>query len=63
MTMYFLRNELQLSLTAIGTLLGGRDHTTVLHACEKIEKGLHENIRLKEEVNTLKERLYYDACG
>jgi chromosomal replication initiator protein len=63
MTMYLLRNELQMSLASIGTALGGRDHTTVLHACEKIEKGLHENIRLKEELNTLKERLYYATCG
>ncbi len=61
--MSLLRSELQMSLNSIGTLFGGRDHTTVLHACEKIEKGLRDNIRLKEEINTLKEHLYYDSCG
>ncbi len=63
MSMSLLRSELQMSLASIGALLGGRDHTTVIHACEKIEKGLQENIRLQEEMNTLKEHLYYDSCG
>lgn len=63
MAMYLLRSELQMPFTSIGAFFGGRDHTTVLHAYEKIEKGRSENIRLKEELNTLKERLYYNSCG
>ena len=63
MAMYLLRSELQMSFSSIGAFFGGRDHTTVLHAYEKIEKGHSQNIRLKEELNTLKEHLYYDTCG
>lgn len=56
--MYLMRNELQTSFAAIGKYFGGRDHTTVLHACEKIKVDLDENLRLKEEVTSLKEKLY-----
>lgn len=58
--MFILRSELQTPFSAIGEILGGRDHTTALHAFEKIEKGKEINIRLKEELSTLKERLYYN---
>jgi chromosomal replication initiator protein len=56
--MYLMRMELQTSFAAIGKYFGGRDHTTVLHACEKIKNDLDENLRLKEEVASLKEKLY-----
>lgn len=36
--MYMLQKELHLTLVEIGNLLGGRDHTTVMHGVEKIEK-------------------------
>lgn len=36
-TMYLLKTELGLTLVEIGNLLGGRDHTTVMHGVEKIE--------------------------
>lgn len=35
--MHLLRCELGLSYKKIGSVLGGKDHTTVLHACRKIE--------------------------
>jgi len=57
--MYILRNELQIPFSSIGELLGGRDHTTALHAFEKIETQKENNSRLKEELDTLRERLYY----
>lgn len=57
--MYILRNELQAPFSTIGELLGGRDHTTALHAFDKIEKNKESSLRLKEELSTLKERLYY----
>jgi chromosomal replication initiator protein len=56
--MHLLRTELALPFSAIGEHLGGRDHTTSLHAHEKIEKTKETNSRLKEELATLKERLY-----
>jgi len=36
--MYLLREEIDVSLPQIGEVLGGRDHTTVMHAVDKIEK-------------------------
>jgi len=36
--MYMLKNDLSLSLVEIGNILGGRDHTTVMHGVGKIEK-------------------------
>ena len=59
--MFLLRNELKISFSAIGETLGGRDHTTTLHAFEKINKQIEKNGRVKEELNTLKERLYYTS--
>jgi len=38
--MYLLKNDLRLTFTEIGNLLGGRDHTTIMHGVEKIEKKL-----------------------
>jgi len=34
--MYLLREEANVSLPQIGETLGGRDHTTVMYACEKV---------------------------
>lgn len=56
--MYLMRTELHTSFAAIGKQFGGRDHTTVLHGFEKIQKDLENSLRLREEVNSLKERLY-----
>lgn len=36
-TMYILKTELNMTLVEIGNLLGGRDHTTIMHGVEKIE--------------------------
>ncbi len=57
--MYLLREELSLPFSTIGELLGGRDHTTALHAFEKINTQKETQTRLKEEINTIKEKLYY----
>jgi chromosomal replication initiator protein len=59
--MYLLRSELELPFSSIGTLLGGRDHTTALHAFEKISKEIGNNLRLKGEINSLKEALYHPS--
>jgi chromosomal replication initiator protein len=59
MAMYLMRSELQTSFSSIGAVFGGRDHTTALHAFEKIHKNIDLHSSLKEEIHTLKERLYY----
>ncbi|MEX1112260.1 MAG: chromosomal replication initiator protein DnaA [Candidatus Andersenbacteria bacterium] len=56
--MYLLRKESSMSFPSIGDYFGGRDHTTAMHACEKIEKLLEHDEELSQEINFLKERLY-----
>ena len=48
--MYILREDFQVSYPAIGQKLGGRDHTTVIHSCEKIKNDLKNNTELEEEI-------------
>jgi chromosomal replication initiator protein len=48
--MYILREDFQVSYPAIGQKLGGRDHTTVIHSCEKIKRELKDDEELEEEV-------------
>jgi len=56
--MYLLRTELKNSFPSIGEKFGGRDHTTVMHACLKIEKEIHDNPQLTQEINTIKEKMF-----
>ncbi len=56
--MFLLRNECKVSFPTIGSKMGGRDHTTVIHACEKISKEIKNNNMLAEEINLIKQRLY-----
>ena len=56
--MYLLRKELRLSLKEVGRLLGGRDHTTVLHGQEKVARLLPESEQLRVDVTTIRRRLY-----
>ena len=55
--MYLIRQETSTSLFEIGQLFGGRDHSTVLHACEKIDRTLHTNANLRREVIAIREQL------
>ena len=48
--MYILREDYQVSYPAIGKKLGGRDHTTVIHSCEKVRNDLKQNQELEEEI-------------
>lgn len=56
--MYLLRSELHLSFPKIAHELGRKDHTTAIHSVEKIEKELHFDNMLKEQIKEIKERLY-----
>lgn len=48
--MYILREDLNISFPSIGDKLGGRDHTTVIHSCEKVKEDLKTNPMLIEEI-------------
>ncbi len=56
--MYLLREELKSSFPFIGLKIGGRDHTTAIHACEKIKKEIELDSNLNDEINLIKEKLY-----
>jgi chromosomal replication initiator protein len=51
--MYLARQLTELSLHQIGAYFGGRDHSTVLHACRKVEKALAHDVRLSGAVRQL----------
>ena len=52
--MYILREEFNISYPAIGEKLGGRDHTTVMHSCEKIKNDMALDTNLTSEINQLR---------
>ena len=52
--MYLCRNVANMSLPQIGKDFGKRDHTTVMHACNKIEKEIKENSNTKLIVESVK---------
>ena len=52
--MYILREDFNISYPAIGEKLGGRDHTTVMHSCEKIKNDIKTNDTLIQEINQLR---------
>ena len=56
--MYLLREELHSSFPAIGHELGGRDHTTAMHACTKIGKQIIDDEKLKQDIVLIKQRLF-----
>lgn len=62
-TMYLLREELKSSFPAIGQELGGRDHTTAMHAHEKIGRELENDMKLKQDLAAIRQRLYTVSQG
>ena len=56
--MYLLRKETDASLPQIGEVLGGRDHTTVMYAIEKIESEIEAKTDLRKRVVNIKQQLY-----
>lgn len=56
--MFVLREETKLSFPEIGQKLGGRDHSTVIHACEKIKSESSIDEPLKQELVLIKERIF-----
>ena len=56
--MFLMREETDVSLLRIGAELGGRDHSTVLHACDKINREMQVNDELRREVAAVRELIY-----
>ncbi len=55
--MYLMREELKSSYPSIGEKFGGRDHTTAIHSCEKIEQELLKNPELEEEIRSIRDKI------
>jgi len=56
--MYLLREEANVSLPQIGEALGGRDHTTVMYACDKVADLIESDDRLRRQVLKLREQVF-----
>jgi chromosomal replication initiator protein len=56
--MYVMREETGASLPQIGTVLGGRDHTTVIHGVERVASEIEGDADLRRQVTELREKLY-----
>jgi chromosomal replication initiator protein len=55
--MYILREDFNISYPTIGDKLGGRDHTTVIHSCEKIKNDLKNDNSLSQQLNQIRSML------
>jgi chromosomal replication initiator protein len=55
--MYLIRQETQTSLLEIGQLFGGRDHSTVLNAIEKIDKSINVNQTLRSDIVAIRDQI------
>ncbi len=58
--MYLMREEMKSSFPSIGEKFGGRDHTTVIHSCEKVGKELLINSELHEEIRRIREKIFHE---
>ena len=56
--MFLMRREINTSYPTIGQEIGGRDHTTAMHAFNKVAKEIEENERIKQDVESVKQLLY-----
>lgn len=57
LSMYLIKNYTQNSLKTIGQHFGGRDHTTVIHACTSIENLMVTDEQFREKLNSIKNKL------
>ncbi len=52
--MYILREDFNVSYPTIGSKLGGRDHTTVIHSCEKVKREVIVDAELAKEIQDVR---------
>ncbi len=55
--MYLCRELTGMSLPRIGQVFGGRDHTTVMHACDKIQEEMDKNSELRRALSEMKRNI------
>ena len=58
--MYILRSELDLSFPQIGGHLGGRDHTTIMHGCDKVETLMRSKDPVTQEIVEVRQRIHQE---
>jgi chromosomal replication initiator protein len=56
--MYLIREETSASLPEIGNALGGRDHTTVMYGCDKINDLMEQDDNLRRQIMSIRQQLY-----
>jgi chromosomal replication initiator protein len=56
--MFLLRDTLNIQLEKVGEIMGGRDHTTVMHAVEKMKDELNGNSDIRRKITAIKQALY-----
>jgi chromosomal replication initiator protein len=61
MAMYLVREETDASLPEIGQVLGGRDHTTIMHGCEKISNLIETDDSIRRQFLSIREQLYSES--
>ncbi len=55
--MYFCKNMTRYSWEAIGTFLGGKDHSTIIHGCKKIEQAYDNDPEIKQQIDTISKKI------
>lgn len=56
--MFLIREYTDLSLPKIGEIFGNRDHSTVVHACDKITKQVEDDDNVSDMIETFRERMF-----
>ncbi|MBU3925460.1 chromosomal replication initiator protein DnaA [Patescibacteria group bacterium] len=56
--MYLMRSEINTSFSSIGEVLGKKDHTTVMHAVNKIQEDISLDKNIEQEIILIKQRIY-----
>jgi chromosomal replication initiator protein len=56
--MFLMREEIKCSFPMIGQELGGRDHTTAIHAHNKVTRDINENPKVKQDIDLIRQRIY-----
>ncbi len=62
LAMYILREDVKVSLPQIGEVIGGRDHTTVMHGIKKIESGIKTDDHMQRQLMQIRQQLFGQAA-